>query len=111
MSSSSAPSIRSYTILLDALPVSERGVGSAIINHLLLLLGPAQLWQEISNVGPIVALALAPARQGAASVAETFLIYLGYGVVRGESSLGHGEVGRRTRTGRRRREWYDAHRG
>ena len=47
------------------------------VNYLLLLLGPAQLWQEIVNVGPIIASALAPARQGAASVAETFLPYLG----------------------------------
>ena len=46
-------------------------------NYLLLLLGPAQLWQEIISVGPIIASALAPARQGAASVAETFLLYLG----------------------------------
>ena len=63
------------------------------VNYLLLLLGPAQLWQEIINVGPIIASALAPARQGvvasiiasvlaparqgAASVAETFLLCLG----------------------------------
>ena len=66
-----------------------------MINHLLLLLVPAQLWQEISELGrfsrrlsrlqgrglvvfaPIVASMLAPARQGVASVTETFLLYLG----------------------------------
>ena len=39
--------IAAAPVLLGALPVSERGVGGVVMNHLLLLLGPAQLWQEM----------------------------------------------------------------